>query len=78
MEMLAHARNKVIALGGVTYERLPEVVDMGFDGAGMLGAIWYSKNPVKELTRSQELLKAGIAQRTGSDEAFAENAPLSA
>lgn len=78
MEMLSHARNKVIALGGVTYERLPEVVDMGFDGAGMLGAIWSSKNPVKELIRSQEFLKASAAERSASDETFAEKASLSA
>jgi thiamine-phosphate pyrophosphorylase len=78
MEMLSHARNKVVALGGVTYERLPEVVDMGFDGAGMLGAIWYSKNPVKELTRSQELLKVSVSERATSEEAFGEKASLSA
>lgn len=78
MEMLSHARNEVIALGGVTYERLPEVVDMGFDGAGMLGAIWYSKNPVKELTRSREQLKVCAGERAALEGVFAENVSISA
>ena len=31
---------KVMALGGVTYERLPELADAGFGGAAMLSCAW--------------------------------------
>ena len=32
--------NNVYALGGVSFERLREVKEMGFGGAAMLGAVW--------------------------------------
>lgn len=37
--------NKVIALGGVVPERLPELKELGFGGAAMLGYIWADLNP---------------------------------
>jgi thiamine-phosphate pyrophosphorylase len=36
----------VLALGGITAERLPQVHALGFDGVGVLGAIWKSDDPV--------------------------------
>lgn len=36
----------VIALGGVTLERLPHCRDLGYDGAAVLGAVWQSAQPV--------------------------------
>jgi thiamine-phosphate pyrophosphorylase len=36
----------VLALGGITVERLPQVHALGFDGVGVLGAIWQSDDPV--------------------------------
>ncbi|MCB0330115.1 MAG: thiamine phosphate synthase [Bdellovibrionales bacterium] len=41
-----NSKNKVIALGGVSAERIKDVADLGFDGAGLLGAIWQSSDPV--------------------------------
>ncbi len=38
--ILAQARVRVYALGGVTPERLPELESLGFYGAAMLGAAW--------------------------------------
>lgn len=32
--------SRIIALGGVTPERLPELFEIGFGGAAMLGVIW--------------------------------------
>lgn len=37
--------NKVIALGGVVPERIPELKELGFGGAAMLGYIWADLNP---------------------------------
>lgn len=46
-ERLAEARDilsrNVYALGGITFERLGEVRDMGFFGAAMMGGFWESK-----------------------------------
>jgi thiamine-phosphate pyrophosphorylase len=36
----------VIALGGVTLERLAHCRDLGYDGAAVLGAVWQSAQPV--------------------------------
>lgn len=50
-QVLAEARSrglindKVIALGGVTPELIPEVRKMGFGGAAILGGIWPSESP---------------------------------
>ncbi|MCC8112914.1 MAG: thiamine phosphate synthase [Bacteroidales bacterium] len=43
--------HKMVALGGVTIERLDEVEKMGFGGAALLGAIWQAQDPYKELRR---------------------------
>lgn len=37
-------RKKVVALGGVTPARCPELKEAGFYGAAMLGAAWENKN----------------------------------
>jgi thiamine-phosphate pyrophosphorylase len=39
----AHAR--VIAVGGVTAAGLPRCLELGFDGAAVLGAVWGSRDP---------------------------------
>lgn len=36
---------KVIALGGIDEDNLPEVKDYGFGGAAVLGAVWSKFNP---------------------------------
>jgi thiamine-phosphate pyrophosphorylase len=38
---------KIIGLGGVNEENISQVAEAGFSGAGLLGAIWESENPVK-------------------------------
>lgn len=35
--------SKVIALGGISLERLPEIASLGFGGAALLGDIWQRK-----------------------------------
>lgn len=38
---------KVIALGGITEEKVPIVFRMGFYGMGLLGALWTSDKPIE-------------------------------
>ena len=47
---------KIIALGGVTSEKLPELHDVGFDGAAFLGAVW--KNSMPNATLKQIIQNA--------------------
>ncbi len=49
-ELMAASRQgiidcKVIALGGVTEERMAQVLRWGFGGGAMLGAVWNEKQP---------------------------------
>jgi thiamine-phosphate pyrophosphorylase len=39
-------RTAVLALGGVTAERLPQIRALGFDGVAVLGAVWQADDPV--------------------------------
>jgi thiamine-phosphate pyrophosphorylase len=38
-------RTQVLAIGGVTAERLERCEELGFDGAAVLGAVWESADP---------------------------------
>ncbi|MGO1669465.1 MAG: thiamine phosphate synthase [Sphingobacterium sp.] len=38
---------KLIALGGVTQEKLQELFELGADGAALLGAVWSADQPVE-------------------------------
>ncbi|GAB3537443.1 thiamine phosphate synthase [Pontibacter brevis] len=46
-ETLPKATLPVIALGGITAEKLPQVQELGFAGAALLGAIWEQPAPVE-------------------------------
>jgi len=37
---------KLFALGGVEASNIAEIAEIGFDGAAVLGAVWYSSDPV--------------------------------
>ena len=37
---------KLFALGGVEASNIAELAELGFDGAAVLGAVWYSSDPV--------------------------------
>ncbi|MCZ4408046.1 thiamine phosphate synthase [Cryomorphaceae bacterium 1068] len=41
--MIPQARQPVFALGGVDAERIPEIADLGFEGAVLLGSVWNSE-----------------------------------
>jgi thiamine-phosphate pyrophosphorylase len=46
----------VLALGGITPERVGEVHALGFDGVAVLGAIWGAADPVRVFGNFQEAL----------------------
>jgi len=48
----------VYALGGVSLEHLPEVHEMGFSGAAILGDLWLSESPLDQLQKI--LMQASI------------------
>ena len=56
-EEVAKSRIPVIALGGITPDKLPEVKQMNFAGAALSGAVWTSDNPVEVV--KQALQQAG-------------------
>ncbi|MGJ5640931.1 thiamine phosphate synthase [Formosa sp. S-31] len=54
-----HCLKKLIALGGVHVNRLQEVLELGYAGAAVLGAVWESDNPVtsfKDLQQRMDIL----------------------
>ena len=52
-ELRGHVDDRVIALGGVTPERLSELSDAGFGGAAMLGCVWrdFSKDKLENFIK---------------------------
>lgn len=48
--------SKVLALGGVSLEHIPELRSMGFGGAAVLGALWQAKSPTEYLKALMDAL----------------------
>lgn len=46
---------QVIALGGISFEKIPLIKQLGFAGMAVLGTIWQEKNPEKRLIKFQQL-----------------------
>ena len=44
---LATSRYPVLALGGVQPQHLPELADLVFSGAALLGWVWQSEDPIE-------------------------------
>lgn len=42
-----HIDKPIIGMGGVNKETVPEVLKLGYNGIGVLGGVWNSKNPVE-------------------------------
>ena len=57
----AEHRTVVVALGGITAERLPQLRALGFDGAAVLGALWQAADPVVAFAELQATLRAHAA-----------------
>jgi thiamine-phosphate pyrophosphorylase len=54
-------RTAVLALGGVTTERLSRCRELGFDGVAVLGAIWQSVDPVAAFSEIQDAVYSHVA-----------------
>jgi thiamine-phosphate pyrophosphorylase len=59
-ETIAESGNQVIALGGVTEDKIIPAMEMGFAGVAVLGSVWKSKDPVERFkliqTKCRELV----------------------
>lgn len=51
---LEERRTTVLALGGVTANRVARCRELGFDGIAVLGALWQAPDPVRAFTTFQE------------------------
>ncbi|MDE3083890.1 MAG: thiamine phosphate synthase [Verrucomicrobiota bacterium] len=49
-------RTAVLALGGVTAEKIPQLHAIGFDGVAVLGAVWQSVDPVADFDQLQHAI----------------------
>ncbi|CAZ97793.1 thiamine phosphate synthase [Zobellia galactanivorans] len=52
-----HIDKRIIGMGGVTKNNLPEIQKLGFRGVGVLGGIWNSKTPIEEFRAMQEFYR---------------------
>ncbi len=48
---------QVVALGGITPDKIEECKQLGFDGVASLGAIWQSSNPLEKFYQFQRIVK---------------------
>jgi thiamine-phosphate pyrophosphorylase len=58
---LGERRTAVLALGGVTAARLPQIRALGFDSVAVLGAVWQADDPVAAFCEIQEAIYAHAA-----------------
>ncbi len=42
---------EIVALGGIDEHKILQVVDLGFDGVAVLGALWQSEHPVEKFKK---------------------------
>jgi thiamine-phosphate pyrophosphorylase len=54
-------RTTLLALGGITAARLPQVRALGFDGVAVLGAVWQADDPVAAFCETQDAVYAHAA-----------------
>jgi thiamine-phosphate pyrophosphorylase len=52
----AERRTAVLALGGVTADRLTRCAELGFDGVALLGAVWQAADPLAAFNEFQTAL----------------------
>lgn len=52
--VLKSRKEKIIALGGITIDKIEEVRDLGFFGIAVLGTIWQSDKPIEDFKNLKE------------------------
>ncbi len=69
LELILEARKlttkPIVAIGGITLERAPEVLRAGADSVAVISDIWTSRNPVARVKQYLEILPAA-AQHAGN------------
>lgn len=53
---VSHSSKKIIALGGIQTDTVETTFDLGYQGVGILGAIWQSKTPIANFKEIQHLV----------------------
>ena len=51
---LKDTKAKIIVLGGIDEDKIETVMEMGFSGIALLGAVWQSEQPVDKFKRIKE------------------------
>lgn len=54
-------RTAVFALGGITAATAPRALALGFDGVGVLGAVWHSADPVRAFCELQSIVTSHVS-----------------
>jgi thiamine-phosphate pyrophosphorylase len=49
------SRTEVMALGGVVWEKLEKIIEMNFDGAAILGAVWNEYSNTENISKTIEV-----------------------
>ena len=49
---------KLIALGGISFENIEEILRNGFDDFALLGTIWNTKNPIENFKKCQTIAQS--------------------
>jgi thiamine-phosphate pyrophosphorylase len=68
-------RTAVLALGGVTVARLPQIHALGFDGVAVLGAVWQADDPVAAFCEIKSAFSALFDQAHCSQRAVENPTP---
>lgn len=53
---VTHRFKNVIALGGIQVNTVEKAFELGYQGVGVLGAIWQSKTPIKSFKEIQHIV----------------------
>ena len=49
--------NKIIALGGITYENIPIIRELGFGGVAVLGSVWLADSPLSAFEKLRAITR---------------------
>jgi thiamine-phosphate pyrophosphorylase len=53
LEQRKKNKRKLVAIGGITFDRIKTALEYGFDDVALLGSIWNSNNPIENFKSCQ-------------------------
>lgn len=59
---LRRCQTPVVALGGITAERVSQASELGFEGVAVLGAVWQAQDPVAAMEQLLAACEACVAR----------------